>query len=363
MIKKKGLFGNAGLKELAQALTANINGNTITGLFNGRTFQCRYIPPAKNTPPRLAISLNSASAANLIIRKEGKFDNISKKLGIVKELQTGDSEFDSKLFIETMDKNFASLLLSDKLKRQNIKIGFDAYNVEKISILTNKTETTIAGRKPNNIKPSEITDLLTLLSSLISSEPYTRMVERSFLHRASTSNLMLLALIPSFISTAMSVFLFIAGFVNYKPLDGDIVFGAIKFSLPLTVITAGVIVFALFKYVRERYDAHKVILTCAILYFLCFASTGIGYFIFTNGYFDKSKAETHEVIVKDKTITRGKNSAYYLHFMRWDIEGSFKRISVSNDFYSSVNIGEMVAITTKNGYRGYEWIVKIEKLK
>ncbi len=88
---------------------------------HGRTFTARYIPGGKNTPPTLRITASVDEVADaapagayregarghlavrpaIIMRRETRNDRFGKRLGLNREIQTGDAPFDEAVYLET----------------------------------------------------------------------------------------------------------------------------------------------------------------------------------------------------------------------------------------------------------------------
>jgi hypothetical protein len=82
-----------------------------------------------------------------------------------------------------------------------------------------------------------------------------------------------------------------------------------------------------------------------------------GFFIFTNGFFDNSSPQSHQVvIIKKKAKLNEKTYNYYISFNHWESKDT-KTIVVDRRFWDSVKKNDAIKIRTKKGFYNVEWVV------
>jgi len=99
---------------------------TLNGELQGLKFSIVLIPPGKNSPPYLNVSLFKDSGFRFRIYKEGFLSNLGKKLGIVHEVITGDALFDQQFLIFSNDPTQAMVYFSNSAIRNTVKEVFDS---------------------------------------------------------------------------------------------------------------------------------------------------------------------------------------------------------------------------------------------
>lgn len=80
-----------------------------------------------------------------------------------------------------------------------------------------------------------------------------------------------------------------------------------------------------------------------------------GCLVFSNCYFDHSRAEIFEAKVMGKWIQGGKSTKHYLDLSAWGKYTEEDRENVSSSFYDAVNIGDSIEIRVKQGKNHIPW--------
>lgn len=93
---------------------------------------------------------------------------------------------------------------------------------------------------------------------------------------------------------------------------------------------------------------------------LIFTISGIGYFVFTNGYLDNSPGIEQVVYITDK---KAAGKGYYIYFHLDDKKQKEIDIKVSGIFYKSIKTGDPLIIIYKQGYHHIRRLVSYEKGK
>ena len=91
----------------------------------------------------------------------------------------------------------------------------------------------------------------------------------------------------------------------------------------------------------------------------------IGAGLWLNCELDSSPQRTYfpkivEMVVSRSSGSRNTGTSYYLRLTDWKKPGSHIFKTVKSEIYLSHRVGDTLAITTKKGLLGYEWIVRVK---
>jgi len=117
-------------------------GCSFKGEFQGLTIRITYQPPRKNTPAYLRISLEKRTRLKLRVYRESAISRLGEKMGLVREVKTGDEQFDNDFLIFSNNKEQAEIYLSsfDKknIVKELFKRGFDELIMDGKRLLVSK---------------------------------------------------------------------------------------------------------------------------------------------------------------------------------------------------------------------------------
>ncbi len=120
-------------REYLLPLSRQLDNGVVAGSFNvvltGRRegYEVRVEPHmgGKNSPPSIVVIVFKESPLTFAITTEGKFDRMLKSMGIFKEIQVGDPDFDEKYLLRVGDEGMGRMLLSNSEVRDAIARVFD----------------------------------------------------------------------------------------------------------------------------------------------------------------------------------------------------------------------------------------------
>jgi hypothetical protein len=98
---------------------------TYTGDYEGLKFNIVIMPGGRNSPPRLQIWLVKNASFRLRIYKENILTLWAEKIGLVRELKTGDPGFDADFLIFSSNDQQALTYLSNAANKENIRKIFN----------------------------------------------------------------------------------------------------------------------------------------------------------------------------------------------------------------------------------------------
>jgi hypothetical protein len=107
----------------------------LQGNFKGISYQLGYrrYKISNNIPSTVILTLHHPLKLDFSIRLVTTSDKIDKTLHLVQEIQTGDSSFNEKYFIETRQKESTRAFLKDSQKHSKIEDLFNRFGLREIS--------------------------------------------------------------------------------------------------------------------------------------------------------------------------------------------------------------------------------------
>ena len=149
----------------------------------------------------------------------------------------------------------------------------------------------------------------------------------------------------------------VGGGRKYEPLE-EFILPAFKFILPYVLLFTAIVLFTRYWRLKKSNYLRLELLGILFACLLIFTISGIGYFVFTNGYLDSSPGIKQIVTITDKKVA---GKSYFIYFQLDDKEKKEIDIGVSEIFYRSVKTGDSIIITYKQGYHHVRWLVSYEK--
>ena len=116
------------LAKLQIGLPGNLNSNIffpkLSGSFEGLPFVVCLSTGSKNTPRKLNVRIENPFSFKLAVLKENSFSDFAKKLGISKDVQSGDAAFDAEFLLMSDDDFAVRSFLSDPAVKELIRSVF-----------------------------------------------------------------------------------------------------------------------------------------------------------------------------------------------------------------------------------------------
>ncbi|HYF49772.1 MAG TPA: hypothetical protein VEJ63_10225, partial [Planctomycetota bacterium] len=291
-------------KNLAQAAGAVADDSQKTfSVTRGRHEIVGRYQRHKNTST-LIIHLRSLRLPAVYVRKESSIDRVGKRLGLNRELQTGDATFDQNAYVESdsSDEAVLKLLLCEQVRGasllllqcgfKHVEFGKDGVKVQ----MSGSNSALIFDAERFN----EAAGALALMGDHL---PRYEQVETN----APTLTRPILVTIGSIVAlVGLLIFTGIAS-DNYPPLDWGpwtvgwaCGAGAWLLWLPLCG-----------RLVRGRSNAMRHFIISMLLMTIALPTGGAGTVVFLNGYLDSSPQVQHQTRVVRQWTTRSKNSTNY----------------------------------------------------
>ena len=340
----------------AEAIHAQkISGKRYRFRLENTEFEYRYFPGAKNSPPSLTLITRCAAPGDFSVSRETAFDRFFKRLGIAVELSTSDTEFDSKVYIKSNDIPFIQRYFQDHRKREAVLA------LQKLDC----TQVTLNGKMLKIVcspfllerleSESFLNEVAKYMSVLVQDMPQN--LDRSIfwgipVWQSNRAFIFSMAVLSLLVGVVCSFWM-----IQFDPLDdGKIFIYGLKFTLP------ALLVFVFFSVVllKGRSNSHNELVTSTVLGIIGLALCSLSVPAYINGKYDPGRSIVHTVTVIDKYTTRSKNhTSYYVRVQSWRPNRSSELFSVSRSRYYSLNAYQsQVAIETKPGHLGFEWVVR-----
>lgn len=325
----------------------------LTTTYNGRQFSLRFHTGSKKNPQRLIIETEVPRVGDFEISKEGKLDKLSKKMGLSREFQTGDTAFDSEFFITSEDhllcgdvftKSNIRELIRSVIKDSSIKISLKGVKLSlKISPVRIQSLGENGFGETTYKTLSAISQVLPALVTIpkpispISTIPWKRVITLS-----------------PFILAVTGIALIIPGLVVFEPVD---TWPLLQDSLKLGgALFFGYIATA-YSLLKGRSSAHKELLIIfAIGLFAC-PLLAFGGLATMNGISDVNDPQIIVTQITRKWEKTGKDRKFVIEVETWNPPGGRKTFTVSSKLFHAVTPGSSkLKLSVKPGALGYPWV-------
>lgn len=344
------------MKEVAARLNTrcNLQGRYVVNR-NGKQCWYHYTPGSKNRPPKLTVSVPCLSHGEFTVEREGKLDQMAKKIGLSSELQTGDSDFDNNYYIFSDTVDFARVYFQSPKKREMIKnifgTGFSQVKHNGKSIEASWPGFALPGFNDSLVMAT--IDNLAELSENI--QDYFAELQFLGIPRLRIKNI-ILYLFPSLVLVGAVVSLFWV--IQYQPLDGfNLFMYSLLFSVPAVIAYLILTGFT----IRGRASAHKDFIRIGFLSLMGFVFFANNALVFVNGSKDRSAPAFHNAKVVHKYWTRHKNTTtYHVSVQSWRPGRIREEFTVGAQAFKRIQPGKTeAAIFSKPGALGFERVVSM----
>jgi hypothetical protein len=304
---------------------------------------------AKDDGCRLQLRAQTGPLPELAIGCETGFERFGKRLGLSREVQTGDDAFDRQAYLDTAlpDEAVHEIAGRQSFRRGVLGLLDAGYSVElgDEGLSATRNSEVLQDLHPDRLRRG-LQDAALAVSELGRLDP------RWIAHRAPRW--------PMVVSiTAVGAAL--VGIVTRvtgasTPLSGALENRGLLWGLAACVVVLPLLILLL----RGRSDAfqHLVASGLGLLVALpLWASSGA---VIVNSTFDDSAPVVRRtsVLAKEEQRSRGvvrRSHSYYIRVQSWALQ-SVPRLEISKALYTSLQRGSPVEIVTRAGFLGQEWI-------
>ncbi|NLV25473.1 MAG: hypothetical protein GXY54_11920 [Deltaproteobacteria bacterium] len=301
----------------------------------------------------------------LVIRSESRYDRFARRIGLMAEPETGDSEFDKAYFLDTGENEAVKAFLGEPQTRSAVdrlfKLGFPVHELgtEKngLYLVLSPLRENALGKIP---VAGYVDGLVRLAREFPSASRFTASGVTDLSHRRPLSRgLAALLLAVDGLLLPGGLIALILGLDRFQPLGRGLILNALLLSIPITLIyLTGV-----FLWIRGRSSSHRLFLVFLVLALVGFPLAMTGGAVVTNGFWDEDPETARQILVTNRHYRQSRNrKSWYVTFPSWRRHGETEQISVSCRLYSKVRAGDALVVRTKPGYWGEEWITGVNPL-
>ena len=301
----------------------------------------------------------------IFLRRENGLDRLGKRLGINREVETGDAKFDHRVYVrsETEQPVVEALLAPAETRAAVLDLvesGFIVYLDGPRAVLS----VTRVNPEPSTVSGEGARWLMTNLAAVAGRLPVVQATSnlprpnrgRALLCSAYVGGL--LGLVAMLIKTIWSDYPWHV-----------IRVGALLGRGALWGMAAWALVMLLFYlYVRGRSHAMSYLVQAAVTLSIGLSSAGALTAYAINGALDRSGATTRQIQVLGRRAAKSDNgTTYYLRLRSWIPQKKVIELEVGWGTYTSFKDRHSKpwlrgAITTHAGYLGYSWVTEIRRL-
>lgn len=356
-------FIRASEAKFKQRLASTLNDPEIRWEKKGTAFQYRdlhfsyrkYDGGRHKSSASFSVSVECpGTGGEFEIRGEGGIERHCKDVGVIREVQTPEEEFNRRFYIASDTPGFAQSYFLSSEKREAVKRLFDA-KASTVSHKGQRLTVTWSGSASHEEGVIALKSTIEALAILAKEMPLCS-------DAVSLGVLGGCAFIRA-LMTGLAVGSLAAGLVSviwaskaYPVFDAwELFFFTLRFSLPALAIFLYFTVTTLIGTSR----AHRDILLIGVLSLAGFLMLGCGLTGLYNGMKDPSAPESHAVLIIDKQYHRSKKSTTYeLIVQSWRPGRARETITTSSSVYNKAVPGRQKAVIyTQPGKLGFEWLV------
>lgn len=298
---------------------------------------------------QLTVRVAAPAPTTLTLRKETWFDRLGKTLGIAREHQTGDAEFDQDVYIRAASASYADLFLEHHDKRTAVLHLLDQ-GFQEVRLTGTDVEAAWVGFDPTTQDLPELPDdaareLLILAEDLPADDPEEAASQtdpRKFF------KVLLWTLAIGFAIVLVGAFI-------YPPIRTAelLAAGFLAFAVmyPVFGILAGLLL-------HGRSTSHDQWGTLMGWGILLLGAGSVGAVSVVNALADTAPPSEHNSIISNKHISTGRRGSktFYVTVPAWDRPGETFDFQVGADEYNHVAPGRSrLCVLTGPGWLGLEW--------
>jgi len=293
-----------------------------------------------------------ATAVNpgpLLVRVESGRDRFGKRIGLNRETQIGDPDFDARIYIEcdAPDAILRKLFASEASRRellQVLELGAPAVSLDEKGLLSISLRRNLAAAP---MTQEHFEGLLQAFAGFAEELPALR-------GRAPRRRRVLPAVLAlgSLVGSILGIpALFLARW-SWPPVDDDLYVSMVLAGIALWIVLIPV---AFLVHRRRSTALRDWLMTVG------FASFGapvgcVALALIVNGGLDTSPPVDRDAWVVRRWTTSGKSTSYHLMLVPTAHEGRRYDLVVPRSTYTAVAVGSKAVVTTRAGVLGWPWL-------
>lgn len=322
---------------------------------DGRPFEVQFLAaiPGKNgRPSSLHVRVPAATPTTLQFHKENWFDRFSKSIGVAREHQSGDEEFDAAVYVRCPSEAYAELYLADADRRAAVlairQLGFSDVQLTGTQAVAHWPQFDPAKHDHPELV-SAAADLLALMAKDVPAEDPDDAANRPDRRKGWLVFLWLFALGYAFTMLAL---------IACPPIHtSDLLLTAAPVFVGGYVFFGWIAAF-LIGGTSTSHDRWGTLMVFALLFH---GLGSVGTTAAINGLADPNPLVEREPVIVDKRshTSSGKNkkTTYYAKVASWEPAGGTLEFPVSLGEYNGiVNGRSKLHLVTGPGRLGFEWL-------
>lgn len=332
-------------------------GSPTEASLGGIDYRYTYVPERGLNPDQLTITRACEVAHDVVVRHERPGDRAARRIGLVREVQTGDAHFDRRYFIDTPEPAFAARLLADAEVRALISAilagGFDR-------VVLRPGEAAAVARDVSPLRPSRddmpLALLLSHLGTLAARAP--KIPARAGRDRVRAWRRLLVAVYT--VAALVGVIGFAAGAaaLHFYPLldGGALIADALVWSLLPIALSLVLLVLLL----RGHSATIRHLLGSGLLAIVGWGAFSAGGMAYVNGAWDESVTRQRAPQVLERRRTYGRSPRYWVEVGGWRRGRPRERVYLSHDEFLALHprLPATVLLDLRDGYLDHPWIAR-----
>jgi len=325
----------------------------------GMQYYWYYSPPGRNNPGACALSIDAGLPYEFRLDHEGKGHKLAEWLGFTGKFETGDEDFDAKVYIDCDDPAFCESLRNMAALRRVVLRLFEK-GIKSFAMEAGRLVAVPAIVQPS-LSENDLADLLAALSEFKRLLPMTAMTGQTSVNPtrlyAKTFRYVIYGVFA--LGVAATIFDMVQRWQMVQP------FALLKESLAyaLGAIAASLLVIKIvFHRSSYGYDVLRTFLGWGLLGAMACSYAAL-YNI--NIRYDDTTPQIFTQPVIDKYTSTGRHGSVHYHIRIQDWHGTGNGFVISTNsgiYYRAIPGITLIRIRTHPGYLGFEWMEGYEVL-
>jgi hypothetical protein len=302
------------------------------------------------------VLLLGPSLPRIYVRPETSWDRAGKTLGLNREAQTGDFDFDAGVYLETDEPDETVRRALDRPAMREALRAMLTGGHPYVRLGPGAVAARIGHSLNAAPAPEALERALQGLAAVAASAPS---IDPSEIRAPSRMRGDLVALVMSlaFMASLVGFYAVPLGYVDYdSPLrSGD------QAAAAAVSLAAWLALFPLsWAWMRGHSRSFRNFLTTVILGVLPVMLLGTEALYLANALLDGGAGSAHEVVISRRRAYTRKYEHRYLYIPWWDAPHAETEMEVSRSTYQRFHPGDAVVVTARPGALGWPWAERIE---
>ncbi len=326
------------------------------GVFDvdGKQIRLKYVRGSKGSAPQVLLSISGSFPAELVVRRETGMDRFFKQIGLNREFQTMDPQFNEKFYFECDDEAFLNKFFIKEDVKLLVSEVLDVFT----SIVITRNACVFQKRGGKRLEEMSKEDILSYSRKLVKISSAVPVAGQDLYAVGPSFKLWRIILYCVSITAAVSgLIVYILAETGFRVIEGQRLWSV---SFPASVLLTVIVSFL--AYLKIRGYARSAEVWIVFVIFFLFGAVMLGRYgmAIYNGVYDISEPRRFETTVIDRFYRTNKHSRSYFVIVRpWHEGMPVWELRVSQEEYANIQIGQTrYEIFTKEGRLGFEWVLR-----